>query len=768
MNQEYCEIDGQVISTDDLRILRAKDFANAVNAALYAHLIECKRTKSNNEIVVFNAEVEIGQKTKHDIKTFERIAVEFDISDSSLPEVLALRCDFPSIPHINLRLREFPRSLCVTERNFSEWKLRSNGVTFVENIRRWLAEAAKGTLHTEDQPLEPLLLRSEKYLVLPHDLFIETVESEPLLISIEDSGNERKTYIAKRPKDDNDNFNRFEFIAFSFLIEPQTHGIIRRTPTTLFELHQFLENSKADLLGELRGKLRKWKEKNSEKKFLEGRLALIIQMPKKRNETSMPEMIELRAFLTFETIKEVGIEIGLWDESDGCIGYLIPIDKNKVGKQIRVDTLNPVSSLSRQNAAQFNNFLPQPSKKIAAVGLGALGSQIFMNLVRAGYGEWILIDKDFILPHNLARHTLPGIFIGGAKSRWMAEFANCTIDGEPIANSIVADVLNPSESPEILDQLKEAFNTADIILDVSASISVARYLVHNVDSPARRISLFLNPKGTDVTILAEDVERNITLDSLEMQYYRHLISENCLAGHLKRNHGRIRYATSCRDVSSTIPQDFVALQAAICSRAIHKITSNEQAFMSIWRIDEDQINVQSYPFPVRNSIKCEIGDWTLCTDEGFIDKVQEARTNKLPNETGGVLVGSYDMQRKIVYVVDCLLSPPDSEEWPTHYIRGCQGLRSQVEKIQEITENQLEYVGEWHSHPPNCSVKPSPDDRKVFEWISDHMIVDGLPPLMLIVSDPGKYEFYLKELDLSSENEGSYTCVGEQSDERTY
>ena len=762
MNQEYCEIDGQVISTDDLRILRAKDFANAVNAALYAHLIECKRTKSNNEIVVFNAEVEIGQKTKHDIKTFERIAVEFDISDSSLPEVLALRCDFPSIPHINLRLREFPRSLCVTERNFSEWKLRSNGVTFVENIRRWLAEAAKGTLHTEDQPLEPLLLRSEKYLVLPHDLFIETVESEPLLISIEDSGNERKTYIAKRPKDDNDNFNRFEFIAFSFLIEPQTHGIIRRTPTTLFELHQFLENSNADLLGELRGKLRKWKEKNSEKKFLEGQLALIIQMPKKRNETSMPEMIELRAFLTFETIKEVGIEIGLWDESDGCIGYLIPIDKNKVGKQIRVDTLNPVSSLSRQNAAQFNNFLPQPSKKIAAVGLGALGSQIFMNLVRAGYGEWILIDKDFILPHNLARHTLPGIFIGGAKSRWMAEFANCTIDRDPIANSIVADVLNPSESPEILDQLKEAFNTANIILDVSASISVARYLVHDVDSPARRISLFLNPKGTDVTILAEDVERNTTLDSLEMQYYRHLISENCLAGHLKRNHGRIRYATSCRDVSSTIPQDFVALQAAICSRTIHKLTSNEQACMSIWRTDENQINVQGYPFPVRNSITCKIGNWTLCTDEGFIDKVHEARANKLPNETGGVLVGSYDMQRKIVYVVDCLLSPPDSEEWPTHYIRGCQGLRSQVEKIQEITENQLEYVGEWHSHPPNCSVKPSPDDRKVFEWISDHMIVDGLPPLMLIVSDPGKYEFYLKELDLSSESEGSYICVGGQ------
>ena len=62
---------------------------------------------------------------------------------------------------------------------------------------------------------------------------------------------------------------------------------------------------------------------------------------------------------------------------------------------------------------------------------------------------------------------------------------------------------------------------------------------------------------------------------------------------------------------------------------------------------------------------------------GFLDKVYAARIKKLPNETGGILVGTYDMQRKIVYVVDCLLAPPDSEEWPTGFIRGFQGLNSQ-------------------------------------------------------------------------------------------
>ena len=287
--------------------------------------------------------------------------------------------------------------------------------------------------------------------------------------------------------------------------------------------------------------------------------------------------------------------------------------------------LNPVSSFSRERAAKFNGFSSRSDKKVAAVGLGALGSHVFMNLIRTGYGEWTLIDEDFLLPHNLARHILPGVFVGGAKSQWMAELANRTIDGDPIADWIVADILNSQESQETLGKLEETFANSEIILDASASLPVARHLAHNVNSPARRISLFLNPQGTDVIILAEDKERKVKLDSLEMQYYRHLINEPSLENHLVRDSEQIRYGTSCRDVSSVIPQDFVALQSAICSRAIHQITSDEQAFMSIWRIHEDQISVQKYAFPVKNSIIRKIGEWTLCTDAGVIDKVHKER-----------------------------------------------------------------------------------------------------------------------------------------------
>ena len=63
------------------------------------------------------------------------------------------------------------------------------------------------------------------------------------------------------------------------------------------------------------------------------------------------------------------------------------------------------------------------------------------------------------------------------------------------------------------------------------------------------------------------------------------------------------------------------------------------------------------------------------------------------------------------------------------------------------TEGQLDFIGEWHSHPPGCDVSPSRADQEFFDWLSNCMGVDGLPPLMLIVGDPGRYAFYLERIN---------------------
>jgi hypothetical protein len=283
-----------------------------------------------------------------------------------------------------------------------------------------------------------------------------------------------------------------------------------------------------------------------------------------------------------------------------------------------------------------------------------------------------------------------------------------------------------------------------MIVDQSASVSVARSLAR-MDARARRVSLFLNPTGTDLVLLAEDKQRSVPLDVLEMQYYRALSAIPALAGHLRRPNERVRYGRGCRDVSVRLPQDHVAIHAAIGARALRSVAADDAARIHVWRLSPETMAVDAVQVPVAAPVVLTSGSWTIVTDDGVVSAVREARRLKLPNETGGVLLGTFDLERRIVYVVDVIASPPDSVEWPVLYIRGCQGLTNQLATVRNLTMDQVGYVGEWHSHPDGHSCGRSDDDRKVLNWLCDHMDAQGLPGIMLIVAEHD-FQFYSQEL----------------------
>lgn len=742
MSQEYVEVEGISFSLEELKITKAQELVEAVRVNPYANMVECRLCADSAEILVIDVEIELGQRTVHDIRRFERIAVKFDASDNSLPEVLALRSDFPHVPHLNIQPVEFPRSLCIFEENYNEIKLRWTGLMFLERIREWFALTAKGELHEEDQPLEPLLPYTLSHLILPSDILQQSYEPKLLALNREPvpSGPGRLTLITEYVTDAEITKGQFEFIAIVILSKPQVHGIIYTLPRNLWTLHEFLQHGEMNILDLIRENLKTWGSINE--KILNSKLILVVILPKRRSESTEIEDYELRTFMLHSTIKETGIEIGIWDEVNGRIGILLVTDFDKNGKDVAVTPLNANFSFSRDMALRLSGLTTQNAPKITAVGLGALGSQVFMNLIRMGYGQWILIDNDFLLPHNLGRHTLTSEFIGFPKALSLALVATQILNDETAAKGIVDNVLEPVQA----EKLEAAYTDVDIILDVTASIPVARHLTHGVDSTARRISIFLNPLGTDVVILAEDRNRDWTLDILEMQYYRALIQEPRLENHLYRNQERIRYANSCRDVSTTLPQDLVALQSAVCARALRQVISEEHASVFIWQTDTESFTQKKYQVSVAQPLKKKLGEWTLCTDTWLLQKIYKARAQKLPNETGGILIGAYDMQRRIVYAVDTVLSPPDSQEWPTVYIRGYKGLKLDLNRINAVTAGQLQYVGEWHSHPPGCNANPSADDQKAFTWLSGVMNEKGLPALMLIAGDNNQYAFYLGEM----------------------
>jgi len=749
--ETYLPAPGEGTTTEELCISKAQEVANALQpgALPFVRLVECRRLSegSQAEVIVFDVEVELGQRQIYDIHRYERVAVIIDRDDTTYPEVLALRADFPRVPHLNLRKDELPRSLCLFEEPYSELKLRWTAAAFLERIREWLALTAKGKLHADDQPLEPLLFGSPWPLVIPFDLFAKWGENsspEPLMVYTVNGGNDRPVLIAEREQNEFNKRYGLKYTALALQGDPQAHGIIYQQPGNLAEVSEFLKTANIDLLQEMRTRLFTWQKNGEHKDLLNDKLIIIVALPKTREASSAAETTDLWAFLCAKPIAEIGEYVGVWQPHNGQLGLLYPFDQEKRGDLVEVVLLNPMFSFSRESADRLTGVADQERSKVVAVGMGAMGSQVLLNLMRMGFGEWVLIDRDYLLPHNLARHGLGGLDVGHSKAEMLALLANQTIQGAPIASAIVADILNPSS--EQAEAISMALKNADLILDASASVAVARYLARDAASPARRALLFLNPSGTDVILLVEDLERKTTLDVLEMQYYRFLIQEPTLANHLQQADSRVRYARSCRDLSSNIPQDLVALHAAIVSRAIRTAPSDTKARIALWQTDTTELSTTIHSFDPPEKIERKVNDWTVCTDQYLLDKMWRMRAEKLPKETGGILIGSFDMQRKIVYILDLFPSPPDSTEWPTVYIRGCKGLTQQVGEIEKITAGMVGYVGEWHSHPRNCGCSPSGDDRKAFRWLARHRNSAGFPALMLIAGDNNQYCWYLGQI----------------------
>lgn len=99
-----------------------------------------------------------------------------------------------------------------------------------------------------------------------------------------------------------------------------------------------------------------------------------------------------------------------------------------------------LAMLTPESAAEFNG-VPAVGDEMTFIGLGALGSQLFMNLWRSGFGRWTLIDRDLHLPHNDSRHALVKS-IGEFKASAMANVAAAIFpEHKPVY--IVADVLTP-------------------------------------------------------------------------------------------------------------------------------------------------------------------------------------------------------------------------------------------------------------------------------------------------------------------------------------
>lgn len=676
-----------------------------------------------------DVEVERPQDLAVPIRSVEPVAVVFGMNGEQ-PAVLALRPDFPETMHQNWTPDDTPRALCVDDRPWAEAQLTFTPADFIRRIQLWLAKAARGELHDTAQPLEPLFFRNPATIILPAAALTQASNPAELVGHMR---SEHATIIVTEFVRQGNN-NDPKFVVVPLRAAPQGMRRLQRAPQTLDALAQQLHECGIDLGAELRTRVIEWGGVDSAAiRRLQARIALVIAFPVAGQDGRQAD--DLRAFITHDTAGDVGMALGVLARNESDVGSgsgyvrMVGMAAGMAVPHLAIEPADVHLDFDRAAGATISGQTQPDTSRFVLVGAGSLGSQLAINLAREGRFQWTIIDNDHLMPHNLARHALHPIDVGRPKVIGLAHRIHALLD-EPVT-FFEADFLHPPA--ELSPKIDEAIASADVIIDASASVAVSRRLADVPRPGARRLSVFFNPAGTAVVLLAEGRDSALTLHDLEAQYHRLIQTTPALAHHLQAENG-VRYSGSCRAATNRISASRAAQMSAIASQAIVDALASDEATVRVWTLFADH-SVTLSEAEVQLVQKIALGDWTVTYDEGLAAQIAALRTARLPHETGGVLLGITDTSRRSVHIVTALPAPQDSTGSVTAFERGVSGLAAAVKDAAERSLHQVRYVGEWHSHPRGSSTRPSTTDIRQLCWLTQELGSEGLPALMAIAGD---------------------------------
>lgn len=121
------------------------------------------------DVLDIELEIELEQRRKVPIRPREPVQLIFMSNDDAWhPQVLSRREDFPvGMVHTNLDREAGGLALCIWEEAWLDLATNLTGQALIERIRSWFSLMAAGTVHGNDQFLEPLILSSSHTLIIP-------------------------------------------------------------------------------------------------------------------------------------------------------------------------------------------------------------------------------------------------------------------------------------------------------------------------------------------------------------------------------------------------------------------------------------------------------------------------------------------------------------------------------------------------------------------------------------------------------------------------
>lgn len=699
----YKITNGSPIRGEHLKLSRAKAIYKAAMAHPYTKDVQCYVKGNGNIIIKMRlVHLEIPDEPIYEMYDEEEIAIICYSEDINIPEVYALRKDFPTeLPHSNAKPFTRPVSLCVSDVAFADIRPQFNAHDFLDSIRRWFSLNSINKLHESNRPLEVFFGFQEVCCILnersdanPYIKYSKKTNYSSTLEFVEKS--KATHYMVGIPTE--------KIYASNFVRIPQTMGDLKDVQSTgQFSLTSYL----LDVLTKT----------VAGKSTLPLVLLVFITQTTEENKKTSQELFLIK---TNNSPKDI-------------VHKKIILNQNAFEKwfyELSVEVVLLEFMTSRSGNA-INNGIKEWFKKVGVVGTGTLGSAVIDHFVRQGCSEEInLVDCDILLPHNLSRHTLTTDKVMTSKVRSVKDSYQGILFQK--INAIDGNFLTLNRNDR-----ERLFKGTELVMDFSTSIAVERKLA-NDEHTFRRCTSFLNPKGDDVVLLIEDKDRISRLDLLEMDYYRNLIVDERFIHHLEQIETVRTNTFSCRSESMILNYENVRVLSAIISKQIRKYYMLGQACLSIWHFDTENGTVSSLPMTITNW-HYEVSDGIQIYISDAVEKEIQVMTAASPDkETGGCLFGSYDRDHNCIYVYYMVSAPEDSIHSPVSFVRGFKGLIAEYERITKLTYHQVRYLGEWHSHP-NMPNTPSETDKKQFEELWKEQQSQDLPFIQIIYGNNGLF-----------------------------
>jgi hypothetical protein len=709
-------------------------------AAAYAEgVAEIVGARRNGPFELLVVAVQTGrpQRPAYPLLKAETIGILFP-GEGVAPIVLALRSDFPDTPHQNWVPAEIPACICIDDRPWVEARQTYTSGQLLFRIISWFKRAGMGELHDVGRAPDPFFTGQCFELIVPRAVLTQTATEQPDLVGFINSMRGRPVVIAQvYSPERHKGVQSGGIVVSSYSLPAQHMRRLRHVPVNLAELCAELSSQGIDLAADLCAKIDVWAGVDRRDAFrLASQLAVVITVPTRDPNTGEISRVDHFALVTQRSLGVIGVALGRLYGNDSEVGnpagFVRRIPPAAADQELLLSipllTASVHAEFDHQLAATMSGLGEPDTRKAVIVGAGAIGSGLAEMLVREGRFDWTIVDSDHVLPHNLARHTLGIPSYGAFKAHHVAGRLE-SIRAGLSARPIIADFLEPHEA-----ELTQAVETADVIIDTSASVPVARAIA-DLGVKARRASAFFNPAGNAAVLMVQDRAGQFDLRALEAAYYGEVLTNPDLVDHLAQSANTIAYAGACRALTNRISASRAATLTGLTATALSGALDQDDALVRIWSVSADgAVRVAT---PILEPSTRHRSLWDVYVSPRVERRLMDMRAAKLPSETGGVLMGVIDVFAKRIDVIDAWDAPPGSRGSPAFFERGTGGLKDQVFGAMAQTLDQVRYIGEWHSHPRDYPTDPSDVDVVQILWLTRSLASDGCPALMIIVGDDG-------------------------------